>query len=278
MLRRLTNGEFALAVLVASLFWICVLIYATSYRPSDPQKEGCYQAAEKSGRSTEECKSFWEKTTSDPVAMFTLILAISTVGLWVATFSLYRAGERQIAVARTAADAAEKSAEVSERALTDLERAYIFVAKIDGELDPFVEIQSGPDAPKFIVPDFSVSIVNYGRTTGCVDLAIIRIEILREIPPEIQLVEGAMENPNAQSAEMIIGPDKTHVFDRLTFETPFTHAQGLEMRAGTMEIYCHGLLSYRDIFNNSYAIKFCRRYVHSHREWVPAGGRARNAS
>ncbi len=100
MLRRLINGEIALGFLVASLFWIAFLGWATSFAPNNPEKEACYQAAAKSGRSTDECKSFWEKTTSDPVATFTLILAFSTVGLWIATIGLYAAGQDQIRLAR----------------------------------------------------------------------------------------------------------------------------------------------------------------------------------
>jgi hypothetical protein len=43
------------------------------------------------------------ETLGDPnwvVAIFTVILAISTIGLWVATISLYRAGEKQFGLAR----------------------------------------------------------------------------------------------------------------------------------------------------------------------------------
>jgi hypothetical protein len=108
MLKRLTNGEFVLAMVVASIFWIAVLVWATSYVPTDPEKAACYHSAEKSGRSTEECKSFWEKTTSDPVAMFTLVLAVSTIGLWSATIFLYRTGEKQIGISSQVADLAEK--------------------------------------------------------------------------------------------------------------------------------------------------------------------------
>jgi hypothetical protein len=97
MLKRLTNGEFVLAMLAASLFWIVVVGWATSYAPTDPQKDACYQSAAKSGRNIDECKSFWEKATSDPIAAFTFVLAISTVGLWIATIGLYFAGERQLA-------------------------------------------------------------------------------------------------------------------------------------------------------------------------------------
>ena len=84
----------------ATLFWISALGWLTSYAPTDPEKEACYQAAAKSGRSTDECKTFWEKATSDPVALFTLVLALSTLGLWGATIGLYRAGNRQFRLAR----------------------------------------------------------------------------------------------------------------------------------------------------------------------------------
>jgi hypothetical protein len=96
MLKRLTNGEFVLAILGASLFWIAVLGWTTSYAPTDPQKDACYQSVAKSGHNVDECKSFWEKATSDPVAAFTCVLAISTVGLWIATIGLFFAGERQL--------------------------------------------------------------------------------------------------------------------------------------------------------------------------------------
>jgi hypothetical protein len=44
--------------------------------------------------------AFWERTTSDPVAFFTLVLAVSTIGLGLATICLYRAGNRQLNLAR----------------------------------------------------------------------------------------------------------------------------------------------------------------------------------
>jgi len=52
------------------------------------------------GYKNEECKTLWEKTTSDPIALFNLILAFSTVGLWIATISLYRSGKQQFELAR----------------------------------------------------------------------------------------------------------------------------------------------------------------------------------
>src|SRR5258708_4060813 len=122
MLKRLINGEIAIGCMFATLFWVAVLGWLTSYAPTEPEKEACYQAAAKSGRSTDECKAFWEKTTGEPVAMFTLVLAFSTVGLWIATIGLYRAGERQLGLAK----------ETFERQFVQIE-GQIDVAKISAQ-------------------------------------------------------------------------------------------------------------------------------------------------
>jgi hypothetical protein len=53
-------------------------------------------------------------------ALFTIVLSISTIGLWRATNKLWEAGERQIEVAG-------RSADVAERALTFTERAFVFL-------------------------------------------------------------------------------------------------------------------------------------------------------
>jgi len=100
MLKFFQRSEIALGFLLSALFWIPVLGWQASYSPAERQKEECYEAAKKNGYKQDECKSFWEKVTSDPIALFNLILAFSTVGLWVATISLRRAGNNQIRLAR----------------------------------------------------------------------------------------------------------------------------------------------------------------------------------
>jgi hypothetical protein len=79
------NPEFALGFLVATIFGAAVLGWQSSYAPTETEKQECREAAKKAGHKTEECKSLWEKTTSDPVAFFTFVLSVSTIGLWAAT-------------------------------------------------------------------------------------------------------------------------------------------------------------------------------------------------
>jgi hypothetical protein len=200
------------------------------------------------------------------------VTAVATVAIGIFTLVL-------VIVTRRQAILTKESVQISERALVDLDRAYIFAERIGGNFDPFVTLIEPSGVQRLIVPDFSVSLVNYGRTAGNIRLGIVRFEVLGEIPPEIEPAKVSISgNPNATAIEIIIGPDKTHTIDRLTCEQPLTQAHADGIRNGTMALYCHGYFSYLDIFGKSHSIKFCRRYVLNHREWQPIGGRERNSS
>src|SRR5579864_3041457 len=92
---RWLKAEIVIGFLIATLFWIAVLGWQAAYAPTDAEKQKCYETTEKSGHKTEECKTFWERTTSDPIAFFTFWLFVSTVGLGVSTVMLWLAGEKQ---------------------------------------------------------------------------------------------------------------------------------------------------------------------------------------
>jgi hypothetical protein len=99
-MRKALNPEIALGFLVATVLWIGVLGWQASYTPTDSEKRQCEEAATKAGHKAEECKTLWQRTTSDPVAFFTFWLVVSTVGLGVSTVLLWRAGEKQLRHAR----------------------------------------------------------------------------------------------------------------------------------------------------------------------------------
>jgi hypothetical protein len=100
MLTKFRTPEMVLGALFASLLWAGIWGWTDSYAPTERQKQECYDAAKKTNQKSDECKTFWEKATSDPIAFFTLVLAFSTVGVWVATIGLYFAGKRQLRLAR----------------------------------------------------------------------------------------------------------------------------------------------------------------------------------
>jgi hypothetical protein len=129
-MKRWLNPEIVLGFLIATVLWIVVLGWQASYAPTDSEKRQCEEAATKEGRKAEECKTFWEKTTTDPVAFFTLWLVVFTGGLTVSTILLWRAGERQTSIARQAMVAGE--------------RAFIFTTNVSPfwEIDPATNLYS----------------------------------------------------------------------------------------------------------------------------------------
>ena len=141
-INRLIDGNIAIGFLAGTFFWIVGVGWIASYSPTEPQKNACYQASAKAGRSTDECKTFWEKTTSEPIALFTLVLAISTGGLWVATIGLYAGAERQLRHAEGTA-------------IREL-RAYVY-------LDVWARIYpTPPEKPNRWA--ISLSVINNGKT------------------------------------------------------------------------------------------------------------------
>lgn len=102
---RWLNPEIALGALLATILWAGALGWQAAYAPTEKEKQECHETAKKTGRKTEECKNIWERTTSDPVALFTFILAGSTIGLWVATVGLYLAGKQTIKETRRIGEA-----------------------------------------------------------------------------------------------------------------------------------------------------------------------------
>lgn len=219
----LKRPEIALGFLVATIFWIGVLGWATSYSPNEEEKKACYQAAEKSGHSYEECKTFWQRTTSDPIATFTLVLAASTIGLWVATIGLYLAGERH-----------------SEREL----RAYI----------------SGPNKAEVINfhttnPASLLTFKNSGKTPAH-EVSVWASSAVAVFP-----LENPPAAPNktvGEGASMgVIGPgDDFHA--RFASDIAVTPEERTEVIAGRCAFFVYGELTYTDSFGRARHTTFCR--------------------
>lgn len=114
------------ALTLVALFWLCFYGVASS-SPSPPENK---PAIEPGNRSTENAaakerptESFWERTTSDPLDLYTALLAVFTGALVIVSacqiYFLIRADK----TSRTAAEAAKKSAD----SLRNIERAYVFI-------------------------------------------------------------------------------------------------------------------------------------------------------
>jgi hypothetical protein len=138
---RWLRAEIVLGFLIASVFWTGVLGWQAAYAPTDAEKQKCHDDAKRIGYKAEECKSIWERTTSDPVAFFTLWLVIFTGGLTVSTVLLWRAGEKQFRHARRSAAiqsrdmqasiaAANEANRISSKSLHSAQRPWVSVVAV----------------------------------------------------------------------------------------------------------------------------------------------------
>jgi hypothetical protein len=185
------------------------------------------------------------KTVDDPVALFTLVLAVSTIGLWIVT---WRSGVRQskdtrllIAENRRAADqqsgdmqrsirvsrltamaavrqsrsttrlvgASDQHVELFQSSLYDLQRAYMLLKNIlpIDIAQVLLRAAALPGTPLY--PSVTVTVKNYGKTPGNIQSVGIVIEIAAAIPAFLT-VETVPQHPvvgamQPEVIEIVIG-------------------------------------------------------------------------
>ncbi|MGA7384755.1 MAG: hypothetical protein WBW81_08730 [Methylocella sp.] len=147
------------AVLCAAVFAValfCLIILYSSQPSSEPKQQQSSEKYETGQNKRELRESFWQRTTQDPIAFFTLWLAIFTMILSAVAVLQIKFLVRGEGIADKTAQAAKDSADVAKRTFTELERPYIFI-----------------DPPKFVPSPINGNpanvqylLKNYGRTPG----------------------------------------------------------------------------------------------------------------
>jgi hypothetical protein len=227
---KFLNPEIALGLLAATLFWITVLGWQASYAPTDSERHQCEESAHKSDHKTEECKSLWERTTTDPVAFFTFWLSISTVGLWIVT---WRGSVSQARDMKESIAAAKESADIARTSLVSTQRAFVRVANFPWLWRPDV------DRPDKYFYDITPIIEN-GGNTQTVDLRINVSSALRDEP----LPEG-FDFPFLTSAgfSLIGARQSVGASNAIILDDDL-----LAVQRGEKFFYIWGTITYRDVF------------------------------
>jgi hypothetical protein len=251
-MRKALNPEIALGFLAATVLWIGILGWQASYAPTDSEKRQCEETAAKPGHKSEECKTLWERTTSDPVAFFTFWLVVSTIGLGVSTVLLWRAGEKQYRHARIAGirqsrdmreslRVAEKSADVglaaihlSEETAERQLRAYITPAGA-------VIFARGTDCR------LHIKFVNSGQTPAYKFQCWYNFAVrpLAGAPP--------FDNVGTPVGGSVIGAGD---FNHIIRDFAITPAQKEAITDGLLGIFVWGRVTYQDAFRNSRFLHF----------------------
>jgi hypothetical protein len=233
MLKRL-NPEMVLTALFVTLLWVGIWGWHDKYAPTEKQKDECYETAKRTGQKSDECKSFWERTTSDPVAF--------SVGLWSATIRLYYAGERQIKIA-------SKAANVTEAALLKLERAFVHPKDMFVRWHWYLDIE-----PKSYFWKIRPIYENAGSSSTVELITNINSALLDQPLPDdfpFPLAENRFT--------AFIGAKSTINGGVIEIKA----ADLIAIRNGSKHFYFWGLLRYNDIFDGSpeHVTTFCREIV-----------------
>jgi hypothetical protein len=276
-LLKLLNPEIGIGFLLASLFWIAVLGWQAAYTPPEIDKQKCYESAEKQGRKSEECKTMWERTTSDPVAFFTFWLVVFTGGLGVSTVMLWLAGEKQIEFLResAASQGRDMQASISEsiRAATAMEGVAqgidLSVKATEANIETIRErtalqmrayisvlINTGvyQEKDKNFKFDVRPVVINTGNTPAHKFTYWASARILpHPVPPDFDFPEGE----DSLKAGFVLGPHQNIVINAMVPDF-VDDAEVDEIKRGINRRACvWGIVFYEDVFGEPHRTRFC---------------------
>jgi hypothetical protein len=232
-------------------------------------------------REGKDGKTFWQRTTDDPIAFFTLlltlftaVLAVSTIGLWIVT---WRGAKKQAAdmqeslrISRDAANATEKAASAalkSANALIKADRAHIFVDDIVFDLP--TKNKMPYELPRIV--KVNVTFVNNGRTAA----------IIREVNGNVFFSVKMPEIPPYDSENCLV---EDFTLKNEIKSIPFTYMlkQAINIEDQTLHknrekfIFCFGFVRYEDIFGSEYVRGFCFVYSRRLSRFTPYGDKEYN--
>jgi hypothetical protein len=159
-----------LAAIVFAVALVGLIILYSSQPPNEPEQQQHSEKYEASQQKRELSKSFWQRTTEDPIAFFTLWLAIFTMILSAVAVIQIKFLVRAEGIATKTAQAAKDSATAASNsvmAFVDSERGRMFVSEIK-------LIKKDANDPQ---PTIDYSFVNGGRGT----VIVLQVSIEREL-------------------------------------------------------------------------------------------------
>jgi len=219
---------------------------------------------------------FFDTHDKGIVAAFTVILAISTILLWLATLNLYGVGKDQIATSRKiaalqarqtqrsireairTAKAAEKSAD----AAVAVERACLYVVinhNFEGVVRSALTWENTPTVDQKVIaatesPMATVKFRNYGKTpaiVGEVELGFIYSET---VPNDLVYHSRVVK-------ENIIASDQVTEDFPLQMNGQMTIGMAKRMQKGWGNLWIYGQVFYEDVFSQRRVHRFLQRYI-----------------
>ena len=145
-----------------------------------------------------------------------------------------------------------RSAQVAERALTDLERPFVGVKILE---DGLFNLENGVEHKSL-----RFRLVNYGRTPATITQLFDDI-IICQCGKTPTLLDTTTEE-NKIPMGFIIGADsEAYQLSDRRYADRFSEAELRAFTMGTDDVFFLGFVRYRDIFNNKYQTGFCLKWT-----------------
>jgi len=205
-------------------------------------------------------------------AIFTGLLVIVGVvqaGLFLWQLRLIR---DSLSDAKTAADAAKKSADTAERTLTDLEAPFLFPVIPTGTAEG-IDMSFGNfrryDHPTSVVqpvrPRASILIHNFGRSPAILRSVSISMDHWAVMPdnPIARTHSGAGIEPMLEAGSRTVRPIQTSVgqpIDRDAFR---------RIENGTARIFLYGQITFADVFGTDHIQAYCLAWDARSKAFIP---------
>jgi hypothetical protein len=193
----------------------------------------------------------WLMIFTGALAVATIILAASTIGLWLYAGEQASDTKRLIAATRATAGAAKQSADTSERALISTQRAFVFIQS-------FHVYVVGSEIR--VMPRWE----NSGVTPANPFRNYVNWKTFRETPPTDFEFPDLDTNGNpivgkGHGETFFIGPKATMFGNTLIVPIPTME----EARAGRLRLFMWGWAEYDDMFSHdrTHRSEFCREMV-----------------
>jgi hypothetical protein len=195
------------------------------------------------------------KLTDAIIAVFTVILAIKTSGLFVETAGLRSAADKQagdmkesIAAAQRAAEAAQLSA----KAAVSVEIPHVYIDNLE-----FQESGVGNLAAQLQFPHVAISVKNYGRTPAFLGQLAAEMLIAPMLPDAPDYSNTARDLPTGTVIEGSTSYDlpTARLFNAVPIETI------KDIIAERTYVWIYGYIFYRDFLRNPHCLRFCAQLI-----------------
>ena len=206
---------------------------------SDEERAEETQARSERGALERQLLDLTNDLAAYALALFaaTGVLLFATLGLLIAVFKQSGSMKKSLAVARTSADAAQKSAATAENALTVLEGPSLFVVDVQDRILPDAVSSENPPAPEADIFCF-----NTGRSTAIIQSARHELMLYVTEPADPAFSQFA----SVSNGTMLIPPNAKSSRFPCKYHRGLTKEEVEKIRNKILSVYLLGELVYDD--------------------------------